>query len=288
MLKRQMLSILVAMFCPFAVAAAGATPQAGGQPQNARSAHFQLSQKTEIPGKTLKSGAYTITRVDHLNDRAILRISSASGQEAAEFVGVPSTSMGNGSGAGPILWGDKAEGTTALRGFTFADGASFEFVYPKAEAVALAKANNTHVLAVDPKSEGKPDLPKLSQDDLQLVTLWLLTPTTVSPEEGKVGIAAERYHPPAAEQAAASQPARGMQPTSGMQPAASSNYTEGRASGASQTQAPRQVASARSPRPLHRPAVAALPHTASDTPLLLLVALFALLGAGALALRRMV
>jgi hypothetical protein len=69
-----------------------------------------------------------------------------------------------------------------------------EFVYPKADAVAIAKSNHAKVPAIDPVSEGRPPTIKgLSKSDLELVTLWLLSSTHVGPEDSSGGIQAERY-----------------------------------------------------------------------------------------------
>jgi hypothetical protein len=103
-----------------------------------------------------------------------------------------------------------------------------EFVYPKEEAVAIAKSNQAKVPAVDPASEGRPlTIKGLSKSDLELVTLWLLSATHVGPEDSSGGIQAERY---------------------------------------------RQVASVS-----HRPAIARLPQTASNLPLIGLLGFCSLL-----------
>ncbi len=63
-----------------------------------------------------------------------------------------------------------------LRAGTFPAVASVvEFVYPKADAVAIATSNPAKVPAVDPASEGKVTDNTLSQGDMQLLTLWLLS-----------------------------------------------------------------------------------------------------------------
>lgn len=259
MAKQHVVCFVALLLSPLGIAGAVAsTPNPGVEPSTSKPAQFHVSQKTEVPGQTLKPGSYTIQVVDHLQDRFILRIASTTGAKTALFIGVPSSELRTDSKFGPVVWSQDADGKTALRGFTFPDGKSLEFVYPKAEAVDLAKANNTHVLAVDPKSEGKVEMPKLSADDMQLITLWLLTPTPVGPGESGPGIAAARYQPASQEASA--------------QPSASSS--------------PQQVASVRPLRPL-RPAIKSLPHTASSLPLLLLVGLVSLLGAVALRFWRM-
>ena len=90
-------------------------------------------------------------------------------------------------------WLGKNKGRHALRGFVFANGTSVEFVYPKADAVALANANSATVVAIDPASEGRPELAKLTNSDMEMVNLWMLTPVRVGPGNGQKGIEAKRY-----------------------------------------------------------------------------------------------
>ena len=241
---RRVLSICALLLSPVAVSSASATRPAGaGSPSAPSSNQFQITDKTEVPGETLKPGTYTIRVVDRLKDRVILQVTSTSGSKSATFLGLPSTGLTRPSEPGPISWGSEAEGKSALRGFSFRDGTVVEFVYPKAEAVSLAKSNDTHVLAIDPASEGKVDLPNLSTSDMQMVTLWLLTPTPVGPGDSGPGISAARY----------------------------------------------QTASVEAPpRPVRTtPRVAALPHTASGTPLMMLAALLCFGSAAALSLKRL-
>ncbi len=114
-----------------------------------------------------------------------LRVNNSAGKEEATFIGLPAGSrLPKQGGQGPIAMTAKGANKAALRGFTFADGSVAEFVYPKDEAVALAKANSTTIPAVDPASEGRVASPNLSRTDMELVTLWMLTPTLVGPTAG--------------------------------------------------------------------------------------------------------
>jgi hypothetical protein len=159
---------------------------------------FSMLQKTTVPGGILPSGEYTIKIVDHLSDRSIVQITSPGKSSAFTFLGVGAPSTTFGSVSGPIFWNKGLHGTKSLRGFSFPTGERLEFVYPKGDAVALATANKEGVVAVDPGSEERPELSKLSPADLELVTLWSLTPVTVGPESASdKGIEAKRYVPEA-------------------------------------------------------------------------------------------
>jgi hypothetical protein len=145
-------------------------------------AQFTLSQQTLVPGATLPPGSYSIQLLDQLKDRYIIRIDATQGSDKATFIGIKPKGSLESAKHGAVEWKSAADGQNALRGFSFGKGQAVEFVYPKNDAVALAKANGKPVAAVDPESEGKsPQLSGLSQDEMQLITLWLLTPTHVGP-----------------------------------------------------------------------------------------------------------
>ena len=155
-------------------------------------ASFKVSDMTAVPGKTLPPGAYSIHIVDHLKDRYILRVDSAAAGTDALFIGIPNKRLPHGS-QGRILWNTPADGATYLRGWNFPTlPTPLEFAYPKNDAVAVAKANNAQVPAIDPESEGMVSKASLSKDEMQIITLWLLSPTTVGPN-APAGIQAARY-----------------------------------------------------------------------------------------------
>ena len=168
----------------------------------ADSSDFTISQQTQIPGTTLKPGSYTIHVVDKLADRTILEVDNASGKAMATFLGLSGAGLPK-SSTGKIAYDSGTDGKNALRGFAFPKGPTLEFVYPKAEAVSLAKANGNKVPAIDPASEGRVADPSLSKSDMQVVTLWMLSTTKVGTDGTGPGIKAEKYqqqvasnHPP--------------------------------------------------------------------------------------------
>ena len=211
-------------------------------------AKFSVSQQTEVPGLQLQPGAYSIRVVDHLADRLIVRIDDANTGKHSTFIGLPNSGLPK-SSAGMITYASGPDGGSAARGFSFPGGPTVEFVYPKAEAVSLAKLNGTKVTAIDPASEGR--VPKadneLSKDDMEVVTLWTLSSTKVSPEDAAPSIKAERYQQPA--------------------PAASSQVAVNH-------------------KPAVKPVIAKLPHTAGYMPLVVLLGLLSLLSAAVLRIGR--
>ncbi len=178
--------------CPLAILFSGALCLAQSSPQ----VSFTTQHKTVIPGGILKSGNHTIRIVDHLSDRTVVQISSPDKVSEFTFLAVGDPGTGAESIAGPVFWSKGLHGEDTLQGFHFAAGEKLAFVYPKSDAVSLANANKVAVVAVDPASERRPELSHLTPSDLELVTLWSLTPVRVGPDSQKA-IAAKRYVAPA-------------------------------------------------------------------------------------------
>ena len=232
-------------------------------------AQFQLSEKTQIPGQTLSAGHYSITVVDHLSDRMVVRVANSDGKEAATFLALPGGSRISSKPArGPIQM-SLSKGKNALRGFVFSDGSVAEFVYPKAEAVDLAKASSKTVPAIDPASEGRSASPSLSKTDRELVTLWMLTPTVVGTQQG---IEAKRYEP---EVAAATVPPPPAPPAG-----------SGRVRSVPTQDVPAVAVAAPKPKKVAHP-IATLPHTASELPVMMLAGFGCLMAAALMSVRRL-
>ena len=182
---RKFAICLIAALC-----GTGTLLAAGGQ--STPDVKFKVVTPLAVPGLTLQPGAYTIHVVDHLHDRFIVKV--AGQREHATFIGIPAPQLKQTASSGMATWPNASGSTAYVRGWQFAGlPSALEFVYPKADAVAIAKANNARVAAADPESEGRGQLSGLSQDDLELVTLWLLTPTHVGAGDASGGIQAQKY-----------------------------------------------------------------------------------------------
>ncbi len=237
------------------------------------SSRFTISEQSKVPGLTLKAGTYSIRIIDHLADRLIVRVDNAQGSSHATFLGIQNGNIPKPRTSGPVVWTKSPSGGTVLRGFEFPGGGSVvEFVYPKADAVSIATVNDAKVPAIDPASEGKVADKDLSKDDLEVVTLWLLSSTTVGPNDAaKPGIQAERYQAPPSSQVASAGPGPGIGGGSG---SAQASYN-GAVAGTDTSQGAPRVRKA-------KPVIAKLPHTASTMPLVWLLGAFSLLGAALL------
>ncbi len=160
--------------------------------QERPSAHFKVSDPTGIPGKVLQPGSYTIHIVDHLSDRYIVSIEGDASKDRTLFLGIPNTD-GNQGPQGELKWTSQVQGVTYIKGWDFSSlPVGLKFAYPKNDAVAVAKANNAQVPAIDPESEGMVSKASLSKDEMHIITLWLLSPTSVGPNSPG-GIQAARY-----------------------------------------------------------------------------------------------
>lgn len=157
-------------------------------------ADFTLSNSQRIPGDTLQPGSYSIHVVNRLSDRVILKVDSKNGSQHDTFIGVQNSKIEKPASSGPVKWSNAVDGTDYLRGWYFPGTSSVvEFVYPKTDAVAIAKSNPAKVPAIDPASEGKVADNTLSKDDMQVLTLWLLSLQSVGTGDQSSSIKAERY-----------------------------------------------------------------------------------------------
>jgi hypothetical protein len=230
---KRLLSVGLSCACLLLV---GSTSLRAAAPASDAASSFSVSEKTAVPGLTLQPGSYSIRMVDQMADRVIVRVDSASGGAHSTFIGLRDPALPKSGSTGQISWGKAPDGQKALRGFTFPGGTTVDFVYPKAEAVSLAKLNSSKVPAIDPASEGKVEAKNLSKDDMEVVTLWMLSSTQVGPNDDAPAIKAERFQ---------------------------------------------QTASV-----AKKPVIAALPHTGSTMPIVWMVGVFSLLGAGVLRVKR--
>jgi hypothetical protein len=266
-------STLSAAYASTSPAASYISPDAASLTSN-----FTVGTRTVVPGTTLKPGSYVIRIVDHLSDRTILSVERPDGKVLATFLALPSQAISRG-GSGPVDFSDGPKHDRALRGYSFPGNLTVEFVYPKAEAVQLAIANGQKVEAIDPASDNLPSKEKnLSHDDMQIVTLWTLSPTVVPAGGGLSGpaISAAKYVPPSPPQPSAPRYVARNEPPANMPNAAPFQQTP-----AASIAAPRS----RPASATRKPVLAVLPHTASDLPMILMLGLLAFIGAVMLRLR---
>jgi len=153
---------------------------------------IKLSGPAEIPGTDLQPGDYTFSVEDRLPDRAIVRINRSDNKEHYLVLAVPSPAINGKSSNGLVYYSKSDTGSRIIRGWKCGSCSSgLEFVYPKLEAVKITGESAQSVLAVDPSSDKLPE--NLSQDDMKVVTLWLLAPKRISADHHGEGVDAKKY-----------------------------------------------------------------------------------------------
>ncbi len=151
-----------------------------------------LNHKLQIPGATLKPGEYVFSVEDRLEDRAIIRITNQKKNTHELVLAVPSDKLNQPEHGKLIFFSTTDPDRQILHGWMCPNCQSaLEVVYPKGEAVKITGESAKPVMAVDPTYD---KLPKnLSPDDMKVVTLWLLSPKEVTPEQKGKGVEAAKY-----------------------------------------------------------------------------------------------
>jgi hypothetical protein len=158
---------------------------------NAQSELVKVDRATEIPGATLKPGNYSFSVEDRMSDRAIVRVTDAQNSTNHYLLlAVPSKNL-KADGSVVFFKSGEANGQ-ALRAWKCSSCATpLEFVYPKLEAVKITDTTTEPVLAVDPTYDKLSE--NLSQDDMKVVTLWLLSPEHITASHTGEGVKAKKY-----------------------------------------------------------------------------------------------
>ena len=155
------------------------------------SQRISVGEKLQIPGTTLKAGEYIFSVEDRLQDRAIVRITDVKGKTHDLLLAIPSDKLTS-PGSGQLLYfPNNGSDKKILQGWMCGScTVPLEFVYPKAEAVKITGTSAKGVLAVDPVYDKLPK--RLSQDDMKVVTLWLLSPKEITPDQKGKGVEAAK------------------------------------------------------------------------------------------------
>jgi len=117
--------------------------------------YLTFSGPVQIPGATLAAGTYTFELADPNNARHVIRVSQKdSGKPIALFMTIPSERL-DPPDNNLVLFRERPAGTPQAVQAWFYPGNRIgeEFVYPKSQAVQIAKANRTAVLATNDESK---------------------------------------------------------------------------------------------------------------------------------------
>jgi hypothetical protein len=150
-MEEQLMRMLKVLCCAAAMAAFTA-PLAyaqGGTAQWKMKTHLTFSGPVQIPGKTLPAGTYTFRAMDLLANRNVIQILDKDEQELIATVMTQSDSKLEPSGDNVVMFSERPAGQpTAIKTWYYpGQTIGNEFVYPRAQAIEIAKANNTTVLS---------------------------------------------------------------------------------------------------------------------------------------------
>jgi hypothetical protein len=244
-----------------------------------RTTYVTFSGPVSVPGATLPAGTYTFRIADSPANRHIVQILDRDGSKVfATLLAVPAERP-QPSGEPVITFKETpSDRPPAVRYWYYAgekDGN--ELVYPKAQAMMIARASGEPVMSVDSDSN---DIEAWKKGEVSRVTSDSTQSTSASTSTTAPTTAAPTTTAPTTTEPTTSQPTT-SQPTT-TAPTTAPTTAEPTATAPTAT-AP-SAAAPQSEQPVGtsgRSDASALPRTASDLPMIGLIGLLALLGAGA-------
>jgi hypothetical protein len=235
-----------------------------------RTTYVTFSGPVSIPGATLPAGTYTFRIADSPANRHIVQILDRDGSKVfATLLAVPAERP-QPSGEPVITFKETpSDRPPAVRYWYYAgekDGN--ELVYPKAQAMMIARASGEPVMSVDSDSN---DIEAWKKGEVSRVTSDSTQPTSASTPTTAPSTAAPTTTAPTTSQPTTTQPT--TTPPTTAEPTATAPTATAPSAAAPQSEQPVGTSG--------RSDASALPRTASDLPMTGLIGLLALLGAGA-------
>jgi len=178
-------------------------PQAKASERN-QETKFSFSQPVEVPGQVLIPGTYIFKLADSMADRNIVQVYNKDRTHLiGTFLAIPDYRL-KPAGKAIITFEERAAGApVAVRAWFYpGDNYGHEFVYPKAKAVELAKANQQPVASMP--NELSPNTTKAtgSMTEPQVMAMKQAPLKAQKPNEQEMDIA-EAFTPPPPTQEAA-------------------------------------------------------------------------------------
>jgi len=134
---------------------------------------FTFSNPVEIPGQVLDAGTYVFKVVDSASDRNVVQVFSEDENHLyGTFLTVPDYHQ-RPSGKTIINFEERAAGDPeAVKAWFYpGDNYGHDFVYPRAKAAALAKANNQPVASMPDELAGKTTKPAKSMNESSVAAM---------------------------------------------------------------------------------------------------------------------
>jgi hypothetical protein len=152
---------------------------------------FTFSGPVEIPGRVLGAGTYVFKLADTQSDRDIVQVFNKNENKLyGTFLTIPDTRT-KPAGKAVVTFDERASGSPEAVKVWFYPGDSYghEFVYPKAKAVELAKANNTPVPSMPNELAANTIQPATTMKEQSVVAMKQAPLMAEQPNEKEVEIA---------------------------------------------------------------------------------------------------
>jgi hypothetical protein len=160
---------------------------------------FTFSDPVEVPGRVLDAGTYVFTVMDVQGDRDIVQVSNKRGDKLyGTFLTIPDY-RAKPTGKPVITFDERAANSPEAVKVWFYPGETYghEFVYPKAKAVQLAKANKTAVPSMPDELAANTTQPAATKDAQSVVAMKQASLKAQKPNDEEVEIAEVFEVPPA-------------------------------------------------------------------------------------------
>jgi hypothetical protein len=149
-----------------------------------------FSGPIEIPGRVLPAGTYVFKLADSFSDRNIVQVFSEDEQHLyGTFLSIPDQRL-HPAGKSIITFDERPAGwPEAVRAWFYpGDEIGHQFVYPKKEAVALAKANNTPVASMPAELAENTTEPAATLNELNVMAMKQAPLKAQTPTEEEIEI----------------------------------------------------------------------------------------------------
>jgi hypothetical protein len=178
------------------------TPRAKADAWNQKTV-FTFSGPVEIPGQVLSAGTYVFKLADTMSDRNVVEVYNKNENHLyGIFLAIPDYRL-KPTGKPILSFEERAAGSPeAVRAWFYpGDNYGHQFVYPKAKAMELAKANNQPVPSMPDELAANTTKPTKSTHEPHVMAMKQATLKAEKPTNEEVEIA-EVFAPPPAAQAA--------------------------------------------------------------------------------------
>jgi hypothetical protein len=152
---------------------------------------FTFSSPIEVPGQVLQPGTYVFKIAESLSDRNVVEVFNKNQRHLyGMFDTIPDYHITPASRA-IITFEERAAGTPPAVKTWFYPGENYghEFVYPKAKAVQLAKANNQPVASMPTELAANTTMPATTMKEAHVVAMKQAPLKAQQPTEQEVEVA---------------------------------------------------------------------------------------------------